>query len=144
MNDRFPLLSTNVQLAPLIFFSVTTRMPWSVPVVIMAQLDTVQLANAAKLMHFAFDKTSVSLSHTKLCTVRLILDETNNRQALRVLTIVNFRWNNMQNTGASLVWAASSASLERLIGVAPGHMAKTLRSYFQKRRKPAKTVISIP
>jgi len=106
MNDRSPLLSTNVQLAPLTFFSVTTWMPWSVPVVMMAQLDTAQLTNAAKPMHFAFGKTSISLSHSKLCTVQLVFDETSNRQALRVLTIVNLGANNEQNTGASQVWTA--------------------------------------
>jgi len=76
-------------------------MPWSVPVVMMAQLDTAQLANVAKLMHFTSDKTSIALSRTKLCAVQLVFDETNNRQALRVLTIVNLGRNNMQNTETS-------------------------------------------
>jgi len=107
MNDRFPLLSSSVQLAPLTFFSVTTRMPWSVPVVMMAQLDTAQLANAAKLMYFKFDKIAVPHSHTKSCTAQLALDETINRRALRVLIIVNMGRNNMQNAGTSLIWAAN-------------------------------------
>jgi hypothetical protein len=107
MNDRFPLLSTKVQLAPLTFFSVTTRMPWSVPVVMMAQPDTAQPANAAKLMHFKFDKIVVPHSHTKLCTARLALIETINRRALEVLIVVNMGRNNMQDSGASLIWTAN-------------------------------------
>jgi len=101
------LLSTNVQLAPLTFLSVTTRMHWSVPVVMMAQPDTAQLANAAKLMHFKFDKIAVPHSHTKLCTAQLALIETINRRALEVLIIVNMGRNNMQDSGTSLIWAAS-------------------------------------
>ena len=107
MNDRFPLLSSNVELAPLTFFSVTTWMPWSVPVVMMAQLDTAQLANAAKLMHFKFEKIAVPHSHTRLCAAQLALDETINGRALQVLAIVTLGRDNMQNPRTSLIQAAN-------------------------------------
>ncbi|MGB5474087.1 MAG: hypothetical protein WBQ78_11475, partial [Gammaproteobacteria bacterium] len=102
MNDRLPLLSTKVQLAPVTFFSVTTRMPWSVPEVIVAQLDIAQPANAAMQMHFNFHKTSMLLCRRKLYPVQSLIHETGNKQALRVLILVSLGGNNMQYRGQRL------------------------------------------
>ena len=85
--DRFPLLSTSVQLAPLISFSVMSLIPWSVPVVIVAHPAIRHAASAIPAMHSVMDEISMSLFCVR--PVQAPYMQTNSKTDTWILILIN-------------------------------------------------------